>query len=570
MTEFSADAWQASAPGLRQGLAERLDALDRLTQGLQALAGSRNVSGVGADAMRAYIREVHVPVLQCLLLGLSTFQTAVGVYWVGYRHVEAHGNFHLVRDEHQAHLTQLDAGMQQLRGVSAQLRQISADASHLVSLGSAGAGAADRAVDEVQRMHLIVKTQLESWEAYEASDPGFRRVQELISRLRGIVNRVGSANVGRGRSYVPGSFQGELAPLGELTAEMSEYCRDNQDLAAQGWQDMFDQYAKDVRAAEDARREQAGWDLIWDAVQIATGAVVTAIGLGLTPFTGGASLFLTGLGAALVVGGINSAINHTSIWTTGNDLDIVKNVSDAVSAWYESAVVKPAAESGIWIFQFGAGLGSGLGGALSGAAGMNVHEMGQGLTALFTDQATRDALWGQLSGTAAKVTAGDGFAIGELASWLVPAATVGKAGKVIDLFGKASRAAARLTREQQALVDHVLKAGEKISPEKVVTIFKTPEDRIVWLEEGTSSATTKKPAGLAHIIERHGSEFAKRGISETEIPDFLSKAIQEGRFTGHQGTGTSRSIYEVEYKGRTMKVAITIGSNGFIVGANLK
>ncbi|MGH1550603.1 T7SS effector LXG polymorphic toxin [Leifsonia poae] len=446
MTEFSADAWQASAPGLRQGLAERMDALDRLTQGLQALAGSRNISGEGADAMRAYIREVHVPVLQCLLLGLSTFQTAVGVYWAGYRHVEAHGNFHLVRDEHQAHLTQLDAGMQQLRGVSAQLRQISADASHLVSLGSAGAGAADRAVDEVQRMHLIVKTQLESWEAYEASDPGFRRVQELISRLRGIVNRVGSANVGRGRSYVPGSFQGELAPLGELTAEMSEYCRDNQDLAAQGWQDMFDQYAKDVRAAEDARREQAGWDLIWDAVQIATGAVVTAIGLGLTPFTGGTSLFLTGLGAALVVGGINSAINHTSIWTTGNDLDL----ADMACQWWDASVARPvAAWGGDW--EAIGGFLSGAGHAVTSMAQLNVHQVGMGITAFATDQAARDALWQEVSGFAGRVANGDKFAagqaLGEVAGLLIPGAAAGKAARASGLLNKAGRAAEGLVRQ---------------------------------------------------------------------------------------------------------------------------
>jgi hypothetical protein len=58
------------------------------------LAESRNITGEGADGMRAYLREVHVPVLQCLLLGLSAFQIAVGVYWAGYQRVDADGNFH--------------------------------------------------------------------------------------------------------------------------------------------------------------------------------------------------------------------------------------------------------------------------------------------------------------------------------------------------------------------------------------------------------------------------------------------------------------------------------------------
>jgi hypothetical protein len=165
--------------------------MDRLTRGLQALAESRNITGEGADGMRAYIREVHVPVLQCLLLGLSAFQIAVGVYWAGYQRVDADGNFHLVRDEHEMHLTQLDAGMHKLRDISAQLRQISADASHLVSFGSAGTGAVERTVDDLQRMHLIVKTQLETWEAYEGSDPGFAQQSRVGRRGSGPVLSAG-------------------------------------------------------------------------------------------------------------------------------------------------------------------------------------------------------------------------------------------------------------------------------------------------------------------------------------------------------------------------------------------
>ena len=57
--ELSADAWQASAPGLGKGLASRIEAVDQLRQGLEALAGSDRITGEGADAMRAYIREVH-------------------------------------------------------------------------------------------------------------------------------------------------------------------------------------------------------------------------------------------------------------------------------------------------------------------------------------------------------------------------------------------------------------------------------------------------------------------------------------------------------------------------------
>ncbi|WP_219814640.1 hypothetical protein, partial [Rathayibacter rathayi] len=122
----------------------------------------------------------------------------------------------------------------------------------------------------------------------------------------------------------------------------------------------------------------------------------------------------------------------------------------------------------------------------------------------------------------------------------------------------------------QALMDQLLRVGIKVSPEKVVTIMTTPEGKIVWLERGTTGDVTPNPSGLAHIIEAHGDEFAQKGISESQIPDLLSRAIQENKIVGYQGKRTGRPIYEVEYNGETMKIAITIGSNGYIVGANIR
>ncbi|WP_290471956.1 T7SS effector LXG polymorphic toxin, partial [Leifsonia sp. 71-9] len=326
VVEFSADAWQAASPGLQGGLANRIEAVGDLLQGLDALAASGDVSGAGADGMRAYVREVHVPILQSLLIALSTFQTAVGVYWDGYAQVDADGDFRLVKDEYDAHLSQLEGGMGQLRGFGAQLRQIAADASHLVSLGGAGAAAAEQTAEDLQQMHSIAKGQKEAWEAFEASDPGFGQVQNLIAELSRIVKNVGSLTVGRGRTYTAGSFSLTLQQLGELTSGMLTYCEQNQKVATAGWEAMFSGYAEDVEAA---RREQAGWDLLWDALQIAAGAVITVIGLGLTPFTGGFSLGLTVLGGSLLIGGVNNAINHVSIATTGQELNLVGMAAEA-------------------------------------------------------------------------------------------------------------------------------------------------------------------------------------------------------------------------------------------------
>lgn len=115
------------------------------------------------------------------------------------------------------------------------------------------------------------------------------------------------------------------------------------------------------------------------------------------------------------------------------------------------------------------------------------------------------------------------------------------------------------------LVDELKASGIKCTEENIVGICRTDNGRIVWLEKGRPG---DHGSGLAHIIERHGPQFAQHGISEKEIPSFVMKAVAEGKIVGYQGSGTGRPIFEVAHNGKTHQVAITIGDNGYIVGAN--
>ena len=119
--------------------------------------------------------------------------------------------------------------------------------------------------------------------------------------------------------------------------------------------------------------------------------------------------------------------------------------------------------------------------------------------------------------------------------------------------------------EGQALIDEVIANSEKISPDKVVLITRDPNGKIVWLEEGNPTS------GLQHIIERHGREFNSKGISNDDIPDYVLEAIYQGQIVGTQGKRTPpRTIYEFTYNGIKQRIAIQVGSNGYIVGANPK
>ncbi|WP_206743543.1 hypothetical protein, partial [Lactiplantibacillus plantarum] len=48
---------------------------------------------------------------------------------------------------------------------------------------------------------------------------------------------------------------------------------------------------------------------------------------------------------------------------------------------------------------------------------------------------------------------------------------------------------------------------------------------------------------------------------------FLMTVLEKGKIIGYQGKGKGRPIYEVIYNGKKYRAAITVGKNGFIVGA---
>ncbi|MDR6865491.1 hypothetical protein J2Y69_000073 [Microbacterium resistens] len=93
---------------------------------------------------------------------------------------------------------------------------------------------------------MIAKTQQEPWGAYEATDPGFGQVRELIAELNSVVKNVGNLTVGQGWSYAPGSFDLALGRLGELTGGMVGYCEEHARVASDGWEALLSGYVADV------------------------------------------------------------------------------------------------------------------------------------------------------------------------------------------------------------------------------------------------------------------------------------------------------------------------------------
>lgn len=116
--------------------------------------------------------------------------------------------------------------------------------------------------------------------------------------------------------------------------------------------------------------------------------------------------------------------------------------------------------------------------------------------------------------------------------------------------------------KDHALLEEMKANGVKFSPENVVATGRGQSGQVVFLETGNSKA------GLQHITEEHGSQFAQMGVSEAQIPSVVMKAVTEGKLIGYQGSGMGRPIYETVINGQNQRIAVTVGSNGFIVGAN--
>ena len=120
--------------------------------------------------------------------------------------------------------------------------------------------------------------------------------------------------------------------------------------------------------------------------------------------------------------------------------------------------------------------------------------------------------------------------------------------------------------EGAALISQLEANNEKFTKEDVVAITQDSSGKIVWLEKGHLG---DRPSGLEHILDAHEDDFANQNISAAEIPQYIMTAVKHGTIIRYQGRGTGRPIYEFKYEGKIRRrVAITIGSNGYIVGAN--
>ena len=84
-------------------------------------------------------------------------------------------------------------------------------------------------------------------------------------------------------------------------------------------------------------------------------------------------------------------------------------------------------------------------------------------------------------------------------------------------------------------------------------VTKTTDGKLLWLENGSSSA------GLKHIIDGHAAQFANKGV--TDIPSFLQQTLKSAPINAGMGGGGPFADYLIN--GTTYRIAH--GTNGYMV-----
>lgn len=444
--DLSYEALTDLAERVAMGLQNRNQPLDELTQALQALTSTNSIKGYAASRMKAYINETHLTLIQSLQLALTNYQMALGQYVEGYLQVDDSHHFHLVHED----LAELQKKLQNQKGhyqdIAHELSSIASEASGIIDLNGAGSHQMKRVVTSMEDMQHTAQHLWEEWQQYEDYDPGFNQLYDLIQQTRQLIHQ--TLQVPRGYDYQPGSFSQLMSDCFLQAIQANSAYASNADRQKQftkTWQNISKDYQRAQEKLAEAKakkkaKEAGLWGLVTDVLQTVAGAVISAAGLGLAAFSGGFSLGLVALGGTMVVGGVNSAINHASMAISGQGYNLVGQLSQGVGKFYNHTLGKSLGQKGIGGFTNG--LLAGAGDFVSSSAQFNVVDTAKGIYTLATNRQAQAQVGHELGTMFNQLKGGNVYVAGQATATALTFFTGGAEAKV----GKLSEATNLVTK----------------------------------------------------------------------------------------------------------------------------
>ncbi|AAK79606.1 Hypothetical protein, CF-7 family [Clostridium acetobutylicum ATCC 824] len=253
------------------GIKNRTEPLDELSQAMTQLSQTNAIKGNAANAMKAYINEVHMTLIQTLELLLNNYEMALGKYVKGYLEVDSDESFKLIKEDFDAHKNNLSSHQSDFTSIGNKLKAISDEAEDIISLRGAGSKRLFNVAKDMGTMKEIVSNLNNKWNDYEQSDPGFNQVQDLIAQTTSLLKS--TLSVPRGYSYSPGSFSKliskDFVNAFEVNANYAQN-PDNQKAFKANWNSISKNYTTDQKRMAEEAKEEAQKDgrigLIWDAI----------------------------------------------------------------------------------------------------------------------------------------------------------------------------------------------------------------------------------------------------------------------------------------------------------------
>lgn len=129
-----------------------------------------------------------------------------------------------------------------------------------------------------------------------------------------------------------------------------------------------------------------------------------------------------------------------------------------------------------------------------------------------------------------------------------------------------------IPEEWKELIKLAAKSDVKMSVDRIVRIWQIDgnrgipglERRILWVEDNLPQA------GYQHMLN-HAEEFQQIGITKDQLSEVAEAATTVGIPGGQQGSKgkrPGRPIFGLFFYGKPLAVAVSVGSNGFVVGMN--
>jgi filamentous hemagglutinin len=143
------------------------------------------------------------------------------------------------------------------------------------------------------------------------------------------------------------------------------------------------------------------------------------------------------------------------------------------------------------------------------------------------------------------------------------AAADGRGTPAPGAFGPGDSTPSRPLRRQvdPVLVHELRQAGQWVEPGKIVRIGRDRGGRVAWLADGSDTG------GFTHLMDPDRvSEFERFGVAKDDIVDLVFDAAIKGEAIGI--SGRDRVVFLTTYGGREIRVAVSVGINGYVVGAN--